>query len=123
MTDSHDHNLWNMLYNQTPIAIRWLIGILTSIALVLAGVIMKNRQKVFDQHQEKFADALNEHHEFRKEITTLGEHHNYMDTKIDTVHDEFKTRFDNVDSQIEQTRKEVSKLTTHLINHLQDTEK
>jgi len=111
LSDLNNHDLWNLLYVQTPPVWRWIFGFLTLGLFTLAGYIVKSKQKEFDDHRLAFNEAIDEHDDFRLDISSLREHHTYMNSKVDMLHKEFSGRFDNLDNS-------VSDLNTHLINHL-----
>ena len=111
MSDVHDHDIWHLLYVQTPPVLRWTMIVLSLGFMSLLAWVLKDHKRDYLMHKQEFQDAVNEHDAFRDDITSLQEHHNYMNQKVDMIHEDFRSRFDKLDESVET-------LTSHLIKHI-----
>ncbi len=58
MSPTHDPNIWYLVFENTPPALRWLLGILSCGLFFLAGYIWKRhteRLRIIEQSLDKFA--------------------------------------------------------------------
>lgn len=52
MTDTRNPDVWNMIFEQTPVIIRWLLGVLTLGLFTLASVLYRWHRNDMDRvHQ------------------------------------------------------------------------
>lgn len=82
--DHRDPDVWQLIFEQTPTVLRWVLGVLTLGIFTLAGVLYKwHRQDLAEVHQR--IDMMDERFEHRHEL---------MEARFESRHAQIYQRMD-----------------------------